>query len=249
MELDWLTFAIEIVNFLVLIWILQRFLYKPVLAAIARRRAAIEQTLSDAGARQADAQALEAQYRSRLTDWEREKEGLRAELAQEIEAERTRLLAALQSTLEKEREKRRVQEERRLSEARRQAEEQAIAQGVRFTTRLLERIAAPEVEARLVELVLEDLAGLPGEPLQAMRAACREAGFRMKVTSAFPLAETQRHALLQGFKEAAQESVAGEFHEDGRLLAGLRIGIGSWVAHASLQDELKFFAEAVRHDG
>lgn len=249
MELDWVTFTIEIVNFLILIWILQRFLYKPVLAAIARRKAAIDKTLSEAASRQADAQALESQYRNRLTDWEQEKAGLHAELAEEIKAERARLLAAMQNTLEQEREKRRVQEERRLSESRRQTEEQAIAQGVQFTAHLLTRIAAPEVEARLVELVLEDLAGLPDEPLQAMRAACREAGFRMKVTSAFPLAETQRQALLQGFKEATQESVAGEFHEDGRLLAGLRIGIGSWVAHANLQDELKFFAEAVRHDG
>lgn len=247
MQLDWVTFALEIVNFLVLIWILQRFLYKPVLAAVARRQAAIEKTLSDARARQADAQTLESLYRNRLADWEREKEQLRAGLAGEINAERTRLLAALQTSLAQEREKNRVLEERRLSERRGQVEEQAIARGVQFTARLLARIAAPELEARLVALVLEDLAHLPEERWQAIRAAGHDTGFSIKVTSAFPLTETQRHTLVQGFRDAVKANVSAEFEEDRGLVAGLRIGIGPWVVHANLQGELKFFAEAMRH--
>ena len=39
MELDWTTFILEIINFLVLVWILHRFLYQPVMNVIAQRRA------------------------------------------------------------------------------------------------------------------------------------------------------------------------------------------------------------------
>ncbi|MEO0035300.1 MAG: synthase, partial [Pseudomonadota bacterium] len=38
MSLDWSSLALQTVNFLVLVWLLQRFLYRPVLAAIDRRR-------------------------------------------------------------------------------------------------------------------------------------------------------------------------------------------------------------------
>ena len=48
MELDWTTFALEIINFLALIWILKRFLYRPVLATLGQRRAGIEATLNEA---------------------------------------------------------------------------------------------------------------------------------------------------------------------------------------------------------
>ena len=48
MELNWSTFVLEILNFLVLVWILKRFLYKPVLAVIARRREGIEKSLAEA---------------------------------------------------------------------------------------------------------------------------------------------------------------------------------------------------------
>ena len=46
MQLDWSTFILEILNFLILVWILKRFLYKPILTMIAERKAAIEQTLA-----------------------------------------------------------------------------------------------------------------------------------------------------------------------------------------------------------
>ena len=48
MEFNFSTFALEIVNFLILIWILQRLFYKPVLAVIARRKQHIDQTLAEA---------------------------------------------------------------------------------------------------------------------------------------------------------------------------------------------------------
>ena len=58
MELSWPTFFLEIINFLVLVWILKRFLYKPVLEAVAHRKAVIDKTLADANAKEAGAQAL-----------------------------------------------------------------------------------------------------------------------------------------------------------------------------------------------
>ena len=50
MELSWSTFILEAINFLVLVWILKRFLYKPVLDVIERRKAGIEKIQADAKA-------------------------------------------------------------------------------------------------------------------------------------------------------------------------------------------------------
>ncbi|HTT08036.1 MAG TPA: F0F1 ATP synthase subunit delta [Gammaproteobacteria bacterium] len=247
MQLDWLTFILEIINFLVLIWILQHFLYKPVLQAIARRKAAIEKTLADANAKQTDARGLERKYRERLSEWEREKERLRMQALQEIETERMHRMAALQQALDQEREKRRVVEERQREELRNQSEEEAVSHGAQFAARLLTRVATPGLETRLVEMALEDLTALSQDRLQSIRAACQNAGHAMKITSAFPLSELQRQAIIRGVRSVANADVAAEFDEDKGLMAGLRISIGPWVLHANLQDELKFFATAERH--
>ena len=51
MEFDWTTFALEALNFLVLVWLLKRFFYRPVLAVIEARRAETAKTIADAEAR------------------------------------------------------------------------------------------------------------------------------------------------------------------------------------------------------
>jgi F-type H+-transporting ATPase subunit b len=247
-QLNWSTFLLEVVNFLVLVWILKRFLYKPVLEAIARRKAAIDKTLSDAQAKHEQAQTLELQYQNRLADWEREKEGLRAALTEELRVQRERLTADLHKALEQEREKERVLAERRLAEMEDHAAEQGVAKGVQFTARLLERLASPELEARLATLVLEDLSQLPPAQRDALREACRDSQRPVKVASAFPLAEGQRSQLLQALREATRENLAATFEQDSSLVAGLRISAGPWTVRANLRDELQFFAEMVKHD-
>jgi F-type H+-transporting ATPase subunit b len=246
-QFDWATFGLEIVNFLVLVWILKRFLYQPVLQAIARRKAAIDQTLADAEARHKEAATLEGRYQSRLADWEKEKQALRAQADEELRAERTRRMAALASTLDQERERRRIAEERQMNEWRRGQDEQALAQGALFAARLLTRLAAPDLEARLVALALEDLAALPEGQRQALRSGSRNGDIKIRVTSAFPLAEGARAALVDGLRQLADARLDAEFAEDPRLIAGLRVGIGPWVMHCNLQDELRFFAEVARH--
>ena len=131
MELNWTTFILELINFVVLIWILNRFLYRPVMNVIAQRKAAIQKTLSEAETTRSDAQALQSQYENRLTEWEQEREKARAQLRDEISAERNRLLDNLRAELDQEREKAAAVEQRRLKDFAQQAEATAIAQGER----------------------------------------------------------------------------------------------------------------------
>ena len=166
MEFDWTTFALEIINFVVLVWILQRFLYKPVTNAIAERKAGIEKTMADANAVQAAAQSLKQQYENRMADWKREQARARAQLLEEIDAERARMMIALNVSLEQERENARGLEQRHALELRHKLEEAAFAEGGQFVARLLSRVASPELEEKIREMLLEDLPRLADKDLQ-----------------------------------------------------------------------------------
>ena len=248
MELNWTTFFLEIINFLVLVWILKRFLYRPVLEAISQRKAVIDTTLADAKAKEAGAQALGEQYQNRLANWENEKGKLRAAVVEEISTQRAQMLAALENSLKQEREKVRVLEDRRLNELQNKAEAEGIAKGVQFTARLLARAACSALEARLVNLALEDLPQLPEEQITHLRSVSQQSGLQVKVTSAFPLSAEQRSLITQKLQEMTQNSIAVRFNEESGLMAGLRISIGPWVLRANLEDELEFFAGVVSND-
>lgn len=241
MEFDGTTFALEIINFLVLVWLLQRFLYKPISAAILQRKATIEKTLADAQVKQVEAEVLKQQYENRMVDWDQEKAHARQLLLQEMEAERTRLMTGLQSSLDEERNKLRTLEQQRALEMRRHLVKEARVEGGLFVALLLSRLASAGLEARIGQLLLEDLPRLPVAELDSLQAAA-QAG-EAKITSAYPLDDSQRKSLVEALNRLAGISVACTFEEDTDLMAGWRISIGTFTLRSSLLDELNFFVE------
>ena len=248
MQLDWTTFVLEILNFLILLWILKRFLYEPVLKAITRRKMAIEKTLEDANLQKTEAQGLEQQFRTRLDAWEQEKAKLREQMVGELCAERERQLAELQKTLANEREKSRVLEERRLRDTEHKLRDDVRSDSVRFLARLMQRVATPALETRLIDVAIEDLKGLPDEQRRRINGATPEDGAPAKVSTAYPLSAEQRKQIEEALSQTAGRVVKADYIRDENLLAGLKIQMGPWTLQASLQDELKFFAQA-DHDG
>ena len=157
MEFDWLTFGFEIVNFLVLVWLLHRLLYRPVLAMIQRRRDEIAAAARAAEAQQAEAEQRKAEYDRRLEDWAGERAGARRELDEELERERQRRLQALEAELADRRRREETLASRQAGQAREAAERAALALAGRFAARLLGAAAGPDVQARLVRLLVAEL--------------------------------------------------------------------------------------------
>ncbi len=246
MELDWSTFLLQIINFLVLVWILNRFLYKPVMKVIAQRKAAVEKTLADSERARADARALQTQYETWLTEWEREKDKARAQLREDLEAERHRLMAALRAELDQERQAAAVREQRRLAELAQRADQAALEQGGRFVAKLLSGLAGPELEAKIVELMLSEMAQLPEEQLAAIRSALPQ-DTSVRVVTAYPLSQSLRESLAQMVRRLAGGELRYEYSNDPDLIAGVRVSFGGWVLRANLQDEMKWFSEGVPH--
>jgi F-type H+-transporting ATPase subunit b len=243
LELNWSTVVLEILNFLILVWILKRFLYQPVLDVIARRRAGIEKTLADAETHHAEAVSLQEQYEGRLAEWDRERQQAREALARDLDAERTRKLAELQTALEQEQEKVRVAGARRQADALRKTEETALLHAARFATQLLQQASGPELEARLADLAIAGLTALPAGRIDDLRNSHGKPPGEVRVASAFPLADDQRQRLEQALASIAGPDIPRHFEQDSALIAGVRISIGPWVLGVNLQDELHGFME------
>jgi len=245
-ELNWTTFLLEIGNFLVLVWILTRLLYRPILDTIAQRTAAVQHDLAEAERLHQEAHDLQIQYERRQADWTVEAERLRGRMVEDVQREKRRLLEELQSTIQQEREKSSALEERRLTDLRRQVEDTAVLQGGLFATKLLTRLANAELDARLVSMLIEDLRLLDADRQQAIRNACAQPPGPVIVTSAHLLSQPQRDWLTEAVHSLLGQPASCEWREDPRLLAGVRISLGPWMLQANLQDELRFFSESVR---
>jgi len=243
MELNWTTFALEIINFLALLWILKRFLYRPIVQTLAERKAGIERILAEARAAEAQASAMQQQFESRLADWEQEKAAARRGFETGLEAERAKQMESLAKDLATERERSAAQDAHRLDTQRRELAVQASTEARQFASALLTRLAGPELEGQLVRLFIEELAALPEERLSAVRAGQNGHGQGI-LTSAFALSAEQRQQLSSAIDARLGKAIALDFIVEPDLLAGARLALGAWQVDFSLAGELGIFAEA-----
>ncbi|MEJ1959701.1 MAG: F0F1 ATP synthase subunit delta [Nitrosomonadales bacterium] len=245
MEFDLTTFVLEVLNFLVLLWLLKHFFYRPILAVIEKRQADTAKTIADAETVQREAAGLKNEYVTRLAEVDKDRAAAKAVLNEEIAAERTQRLAAVEAEANADRQRRQMLELREQTERKTALEREAVTIATRFASRFLDSLAGPELENKLVERTLAELDGIAPEKLDALN----NEGVNIRVISAFPLDEIQHTAFKASLGRLASRDLEPEFSVDANLKAGVCIMVGSWVLMANLRDELAFFGGSLAHDG
>ena len=92
MLINWFTVVAQAINFLILVWLLKRFLYKPILHAIDEREKGIATQLAQAEAKEAEAQKERDDFQHKNEAFDQERAALLKKATDEAKAERQRLL-------------------------------------------------------------------------------------------------------------------------------------------------------------
>jgi F-type H+-transporting ATPase subunit b len=238
MLIDWFTVVAQGLNFLVLVWLLKRYLYKPVLAAIDAREKHIASTIGDAEkvkkAAEQERQTLEA--KSVALDGERvahlkqaaaaaatERVRLLAEAHAEADSLRDRLMGAL-----------REDQVRLYGTIARRAQQEVLA----IARKVLDELAGASLEERVVAAFLRNLRTLDAPAKQVLLAAFRGTT-DAAVRSAFDLPEAQRSLIQHGVDEEFSLSSALRFEVAKEMLCGLELSVGGQTLSWSIADYLR----------
>ncbi len=249
MELDTTTFILELINFAVLVLILNHFLFRPVMKVMDERRSTIDKDMHDAQALRDEADKLCVQYEGRLGAWEKEKETLRKDLNKNLAAQREQGIEQARQAAQKEAQRITIAEEKKRAAWQRANEQRAIKQGAAFTAKLLDRLSGPELDIKLLKILLTDLENLPKDQRGKLVEAAQKSSGQITITTA--------RALPDGMKQELEKALCGvldipckaEYALNQSIISGLRVTIGPWVLQADLGDELEFFAGGMTHDG
>jgi F-type H+-transporting ATPase subunit b len=193
---------------------------------------------------------LKARYDGLMSDWERRREQAQLQLQQELATQKTAGLDVIRRELgdERERSAARTAAAAALHEA--ELTRLAAEKAYRHVSAMLERLAGPALTARIVEVVLEDLADLPGPERDKLAGAAAPAGSdaaAAAVATAHVLDDATRRRLAQGLAGVTQGTAAPAFTVQPELIAGVRITLGQWMLKADLADELAYFMERDQH--
>ena len=233
MQIDWLTVAAQIVNFLVLVWLLQRFLYKPITNAMRRREARIEERLAEARTAREDAEneAL------RLKQKEAEIEARKAEILDTAREEASQLRGRLEAEIRDDMEEKRKIWQDHLAEERdafaASLQRQAGQQVLQITRRVLADYADSDLMDRVSETFARRLSGLDEETREKMTKAASRDGVRAEVRTGAAIESAAKGRMTRSIHEVLSTDIEVDYSDDPEMVIGVRLTIGDYTVEWS----------------
>lgn len=242
MGIDLVTLIAQIINLLILIWLLKRFLYRPVLNMLQARQDLIADQMSQAKKARKDALAEENLYKQKVADFDAD----RGQMLQQVKMEANALREKLTADAKKEVADLRKSWLNELSQEKQSFEisiQNAIVKNFKlFASDALKDMAGVELNA----LVLKKFK----EKLGSLSAASRRqfAGNLAAVQKAIITTDTRldnvARADLKDFIITTFEldtPIKFEFKSSSDLICGIQVQVGEQLTSWSLQSYLQSF--------
>jgi len=152
-----MTLLVQMVNFLILIVLLQRFLYKPLTQFLATRADGIKRSLEEAKAAREAAANAQQEYEARIAATRREAAALRESAVREVEEERQRLLRVSRDEAARLLTEAKVQIEQEVKRAKAELRAEVVGLSLGVAERLIGRSLTTEDDRRLAEQVVQEI--------------------------------------------------------------------------------------------
>ena len=226
MQIDWVTVAAQIVNFLVLVWLLQRVLYRPLTRALKAREDEVSRSLREAESAKETARTeaeahrhalreLEDSRSARLAAVEEEAARLHAEMTKKARGELAKRRAAWQAQLEDEK-------SAFLDRLRRRAGEAFVT----LARRALADMADEDLVDRIARVFARRLSALDPEEQKHLKSAARREEAPL-ILSSFPLSPEAQALIAEAVRHAVERHVDIDFRDEAGLECGVVLAIGS----------------------
>ena len=245
MLIDWFTIAAQALNFLILVWLMKRFLYKPILNAIDAREQRIAKELADAEAKKADAQKEREAFKGKNKAFDEQRDALLSQARQEAKAERQRLLDEVRQAAEVLHAKRQDAMEREQQslndEIARRTREEVFA----IARKTLTDLAGTSLEERISEMFRRRLRELDGEAKEGFAKIMKTSSDPVLVLSAFELPSGQRAAIQQALNETFSAEIYVRFEIAPDVISGIELTANGRKVAWSIADYLTSLEKSV----
>jgi F-type H+-transporting ATPase subunit b len=245
MLIDWFTVGAQVLNFLILVWLMKRFLYKPVLGAIDAREMRIAAELADADSKMAEAKKERGEFQKKNDDFDRQRAALLAKAADEARAEGQRLLGEARKAADALGAKRHEtlhNDARNLNQAiARRTRDEVLA----IARKALADLATTSLEERMVGEFTRRLRAMDDMMKAGLAGALKTAAEPALVRSAFELPANPREAIQTALNEVFPGEVPIRFEIEPELVGGIELTANGQKVAWSIADYLGSLGKGV----
>ena len=237
MLIDWFTVGAQALNFLILVWLMKRFLYKPILHAIDEREKRIAAELADADAKKTEAQKERDEFQHKNEEFDQQRAALLNKAADEARAERQRLLD--EARKEADTERARWQEALRNEHQSLRATHPSDTGGsLCHHAKDVGDLATTSLEERLSEVFIRRLREMDGQAKEGLADALKTSSGPALVRSTFDLPAEQRAAIHKALNEIFSTEIRVQFETAPDLVSGIELTTNGHKMAWSIADYL-----------
>lgn len=238
MSIEWVTIVAMIINFLLLVFLLRRFLYGPILKVMDERELKIVQREKEAAEKARQAEAEAGEYREKTASLTARDEELLAEAREAAAAQRRSLVDEARREVTETRQRWQEALSREKESFARELRRQVAGQASRIARRCLQDLADARLEEMAWDVFLKKVGALPVEELSKLKEA--SSASQIQVSSAFEIGETKLTLLQSRLAELLSVNVNLDYRQDPALICGLELEAGgyrvAWSVDSYLAD-------------
>jgi F-type H+-transporting ATPase subunit b len=238
MLIDWFTVIAQVVNFLILVWLMKRFLYQPILKALDAREKRIAASIADAAAKVADAVKEREEYKRKNTEFDRERAAVMFKAQDEAGNERNRLFEVARNDSDAFRDKLQGKLNGEYNQLRDSIRHRTRDEVFTIARKTLTDLAGATLEERMTEVFIARLQGLSGEEKVRLAAMLKSPDTPVVVRSAFDLAIAQRAAIEAAINTTLASKVPVRFEAVPDLVSGIELNMQGQKIAWSIGDYL-----------
>ncbi len=246
MLIDWFTVCAQAVNFLILIWLLKRFLYRPILGAMDAREQKIAAQLRDAATQKTEAERERESLRVARADFETQREELLKKVAEEAETMRKRLSDEIRQEIEtartKWRETLRLEQDALRAELTSRAQEEIFA----IARQTLRDLAGKELEQQIATVFVRQLNALNGDEKDQLLTILKTSHRPAVIRSAFDLGQSERAEIENAITGALVPDLPVRFETASDLVGGIELSANGHKISWSITGYLTSLEKSVR---
>lgn len=219
MNIDWWTLGFQLINLLVLVWLLSRFFWRPVAAIIAQRQASVDKALADAAEQRQAAEAEHTKIAETRASFAEERRKIIEEARQEADTLAKQRLDAASAEIEAMKKAASAAIAREGAETRAQWAQNAGKLAADIAKNLLDGLESPAVRQRFADRLLEQIAAMP----ENERADIADSAENLEAVTASALSADEQKALSARLAHAIGAKRPISFSTDPGLIAGLEL--------------------------
>ena len=245
MKINWFTVIAQIINFFVLVWLLRRFLYKPVLKAIDERENKIASELKDAKAKETEAKKEQAEFLEKNEKFDQQKKKLMDNVIAETNEEREKLLeearneaAVLRSKLVKSLD---AMQENLEHDIAQKTQEEVFA----ITRKTLKDLASMSLEEQSVNIFVNRLKELKNEEKKKLTDAFKSGSDFILVQTAFDLPSKQQTEIKSTVNEILGTKTQFQFNTVPKLISGIELTSNGYKLAWSISEYLSSIQKSI----